>query len=144
MKKQKSMLILVFALGLLSNSCENDKLSKWDERAEFINSSERAVYVSFDNLYPDTSLYDPNPALSPETNKVLAGGTSKSVLRLHGNWEGYFNSHIPSDTLMIFVYDAEVLETTPWDTVKANYLVLKRYDLSLQDLENMSWTITYP
>ncbi len=111
---------------------------------EIFNHEKTKKYVSFDNLYPDTSLYDPNPALSPETNKVLAGETSKSVLRLRGNWDGYFNNHIPLDTLMIFVYDAEVLENTTWDTVKANYMVLKRYDLSLKDLESMNWTITYP
>ena len=45
---------------------------------------------------------------------------------------------------MYFIYDACILETTPWDTIKAKYIVLKRYDLSLQDLQQMNWTITYP
>ena len=27
--------------------------------------------------------------------------------------------------------------------IKTNNLVLKRYDLKLQDLEDMNWTITY-
>jgi len=48
MKKQKSMLILIFILGLLSNSCEDSKLSKADDRLIFINNSEKAVYVSGD------------------------------------------------------------------------------------------------
>jgi len=39
--------------------------------------------------------------------------------------------------------DANTLETTSWDTIKLNYKVLKRYDLSFQDLEKMNWTITY-
>jgi hypothetical protein len=45
---------------------------------------------------------------------------------------------------MVFVFNAGLLETIPWDTIKANYLVMKRYDLSLPDLEEMDWTITYP
>jgi len=46
--------------------------------------------------------------------------------------------------MMVYVFDAHVIETTAWDSVKANYLVLKRYDLSLDDLKRMNWTITYP
>jgi hypothetical protein len=53
-------------------------------------------------------------------------------------------NELDNKVLMVFIFDAKVLETTPWDTVKAKYLVLKRYDLSLQDLEDMNWTITYP
>jgi len=141
MKKQKSILLFACLLGVFSHSCEY--LIKSDDRFSFVNSSQEDVYVSFDTLYPDTSIYDPNPAFSPETNKVLAGETSKSVLRLRSNWEATFKD-IPSDTLMVFVFDAQVLETTTWDTVKANYQILKRYDLSLQDVKDMDWTISYP
>lgn len=55
-----------------------------------------------------------------------------------------FKDLISSDTLMVYVFDAETLEITPWDTVKANYMVLKRYDLSLEDLKKSDFTITYP
>jgi hypothetical protein len=51
---------------------------------------------------------------------------------------------IPSDTLMIFIFDAEVIETEEWSDVVHSYKVLKRYDLSLADLKRMNWTITYP
>jgi len=47
-------------------------------------------------------------------------------------------------TLMIFILDSQVLKTTPWEKVQQDYLVLKRYDLGLEDLKRMNWTITYP
>ncbi len=72
----------------------------------------------------------------------MAANTSDDPLRLQDTYEGRFEQF---RKVMVFVFDAQVLETTPpWDTVKAKYLVLKRYDLSLQDLESMNWTITYP
>ena len=71
----------------------------------------------------------------------MAANTSDDPLRLQDTYEGRFEQF---EKVMVFVFDAQVLETTPWDTVKAKYLVLKRYDLSLQDLESMNWTITYP
>ena len=45
---------------------------------------------------------------------------------------------------MIYIFDAGVLESTPWSTVVNDYMVLKRFDLSLQNLQKMDWTITYP
>ncbi|GAB4278070.1 MAG: hypothetical protein Kow0068_01530 [Marinilabiliales bacterium] len=78
--------------------------------------------------------------------KVKSSETNDMALNSRNCWESNFNYEtiIPSDTLMVYVFDASILETTSWDPVKANYLVLRRYDLSLQDLKDMSWTITYP
>jgi len=37
-------------------------------------------------------------------------------------------SHPDPGTLMVFVFDAAVIETVPWSTVVHDYLVLKRYE----------------
>jgi hypothetical protein len=89
-------------------------------------------------------IYGPNPALSPESDKVMSFQTTINPLLSRSCWEDRFDSEIKSDTLMIYVFDAHVLENTTWDTVKAEYLVLKRYDLSLKDIQKLNWAITYP
>jgi hypothetical protein len=43
-----------------------------------------------------------------------------------------------------FFLDKEVVDTVPWDTIRSKYLILKRYDVSFDDMEKMNWTITYP
>lgn len=48
------------------------------------------------------------------------------------------------DYFVLFYYDENIVNTIPWDTIRANYMILKRYDLSYEDLERMNWTITYP
>ncbi len=57
--------------------------------------------------------------------------------------ESLFAEHY-ADTLNIYIFDAEVIENTPWETVVRDYLVLKRYDLSLSDLQRLNWQVTYP
>jgi hypothetical protein len=80
-----------------------------------------------------------NPTFNSQVNKV----------GVHSIQQDYYGA--PSkglfrdiDTLSVFIFDAQVLENTPWDTVKAKYIILKRYDLSLDDLNKLNWTITYP
>jgi hypothetical protein len=140
MKIMKKMTIVLSLLAcvLLSSTCEKDK-DKHD-LIEFKNNSNYNLFVCADWWYPDTAINFSNPALSGDFYKVAAN-TSDDPLRLRDTYEGRFEQH---EKIMVFVFDAQVLETTPWDTVKANYLVLKRYDLSLDDLNRMNWTITYP
>jgi len=48
------------------------------------------------------------------------------------------------DTIYVYVFYASVVENTPWEVVARDYLVLKRYDLTLEDLQRLDWKITYP
>jgi hypothetical protein len=45
---------------------------------------------------------------------------------------------------MVFVLDLQVVESNPWMDIYNNYMVLRRYDLSLADLQCLNWIITYP
>ncbi len=139
----KKTLILIFAFVLIAVSCGKDNFNGYDNRLHILNNSNISIYFAPFDSYPDTSLYGRGvvPTSSAITYKVSAHTTEK--LSVNCCWEDII-SDLPCDTLMLFIFDAKVLETTPWDTVKAKYLVLKRYDLSLQDLEDMNWTITYP
>ena len=132
-------LVLLFSITCSDKDCH--------ETINFINNSGKFVYVQKSNGYPDTTYlrYEfPNPALNPQLYKVKAGEKSSSALFYrNGCYEAHFKT-LKSDTLMIYVFDAQILETTPWDTITAKYLVLKRYNLSLEDLKQMNWTIIYP
>ena len=46
--------------------------------------------------------------------------------------------------LMIYIFSPSVINTVPWDSIVSNYQILRRYDLTLDDLEAMSWTVEYP
>lgn len=142
---QKNLIpIILFTLAFVSFSCGKDR--NCHNRISFVNKSNKDVYVIKNTSgYPDTNYYryDPSPTLSQNVYKVNSHKASTSSLQYSACYEAIMKPP-ESDTVMIYVFDAHVLETTPWDTVKAKNLYLKRYDLSLQDLQQSNWSITYP
>jgi hypothetical protein len=109
------------------------------------NNSDKSIYFTYSNLYPDTavdtSIYIPPGSTRTPGEVIYPGQTYPENAFISLN--SYFGS-VPSDTIEIFIYDANLVQTTPWDSVVANYLVLKRYDLSLQDIDKMNGVISYP
>ncbi len=102
------------------------------------NNTSSAFYFgwSYDSAL---SRLDYPPTASPETYKCEAN-TEKSH-RLNRCYEddlSYFGK------MYIFIFDAQVLETTSWDTVKHNYMLLKRYELTKVQLDSVNWYIKYP
>lgn len=46
--------------------------------------------------------------------------------------------------LMYFLIDAAVLKSTPMDTIIKYKMYLKKYDLTVESLQESNWTVTYP
>lgn len=131
--------------SLFLNQACRDKEKDCHKTITFKNATADTLYVVSSYRYPDTLTLVgiPNPVLDPNFTMVLPYEYNTQVLWSNDCIESAFESLIPSRTLMIYVFDAKVLEGNSWETVKANYIVLKRYDLSLADLESLNWSITY-
>jgi len=141
----KTNLIILLTILLFNQTCCKNK-DDCHKSITFVNTTSQALYVIASSLYPDTLTFSgiPNPLLDPNFTKVLPNETNTQVLSRRDCIELTFKNLIPPDILMVYVFDAMVIESTPWETVKSNYLVVKRYDLSLQDLQNNNWKIIYP
>jgi hypothetical protein len=132
--------IKLFCLLILTvTSCREDY---YDSRLVFINKSDSSIYVINSDFYKDTTFVYVNyyPGNAPHKFKIQPHET-KSPIKPIGSWERVYEEQ---DTIAFYVFDAQVLETTPWDSIKTKYLVLKRFDLTFADLESLDWTITYP
>lgn len=124
------------------------KCSKDDEdnhsTITMINNSEKEIYTYFGGSYPDTLQDVGVPSSSePSIYKVASHERNATALWMSPSWEIVLcdRRQIPSDTLMVFVYDAELLDSKTSNVYDA---VIQRYDLSLQDLQQLNWTLTYP
>ena len=111
----------------------------------FYNNSDQWVYVDWSNRYQARLSTPMNGVLySPDVYKVAPHSYNTSALEIRGYWENKLVSDPKygfMDTLMIFVYDANLLETTR----KSNYEpVLQRIDVTLEDLRKSNWVISYP
>lgn len=53
-------------------------------------------------------------------------------------------SYLPQDTLSMYFFAQDTLNKYSWEEIQAGYKVLQRYDISLQDLIRLDYTIAYP
>lgn len=56
----------------------------------------------------------------------------------------YIFDELPKDTLSVFIFNQDTLNTNSWETIRHDYKILKRYDLSLQDLEMLNYEVPFP
>ena len=91
-------------------------------------------YVAFgyaDNkCYPDTSIFFDSPNGHTQPN-------SYSITTLHRELVDIIRERIPSDTLSIFYFHPDTLQKYTWEEIRQGYKVLRRYDLSIEDIQKL-------
>lgn len=97
------------------------------------------VYIADNNIgYPDT-IFPPQR----EGFLLTIDGLQTGYVELGLDYEEKF-SYLPSDTLSIYIFHTDTLNKYPWKKICDEYMVLKRYDLSLGDLKQLKFTVPYP
>jgi hypothetical protein len=79
-------------------------------------------------VYPDTTIF---------FEKRLATIKAKSYFidaYLEISVEKVIEENIPSDTLSIFYFHADTVSEYSWEKIQREYKVLRRYDLSIEDI----------
>jgi hypothetical protein len=143
--KRKLVLLALISLA----SCENISLGKKVWRISIENRSSQIIQVihpEYDrkkkewlniNLYPDTSLVQNKPI-----NMISLKPTTKNVIDLARDYDETFET-IPSGKLSIYIFSEDTLNKYSWEEIRQGYKVLKRYDLTHAELDQMDYTIVY-
>lgn len=112
------------------------------------------IYIVQDNLngsikpYPDTLL----PKMKTYINKrnkevpILVSNIEPNMWFDESSavsWDKTIKK-LPKDTLSIFIFHSDTLNKYSWEEVRDDYKILKRYDLSIQDLEKLDFNVPYP
>jgi len=128
MKLLKILSSSIIVLSLFAFSCEDNYQKYFD----VINNSNKAIYIGRSFSYPDTSLKNIRDGNGP-IDKSSSG--ARQTYKVSG-----FNRN---PTLQIFIFDSDVIENTPWDTVVKYNMFLKRYLFTEAELEKMNYEIIY-
>lgn len=134
-----AVILLVICVLTLGTGCE--AVSGYDSRFKVVNNSGRAIYVEKSYTFPDTSIPPGSPMISPIATRVEPG--KELGIPILCCWEAKLEE-VPSHMVMLFVFDADTVDLLPWDRVRREYKILRRYDLTIEDLRQLNWTITYP
>jgi hypothetical protein len=133
----KNSYLAFFLIATFSTCCceNNENCHRY---ITILNNSGDAIYFMSSYEYPDT-LTLPNPLTAGNYYKIDEYSTHKYQKRDCFEYEFKL---VPK--LIFFIFDANTLENTPWDTIQKKYLILKRYDLNITDIDSLSWTISFP
>lgn len=84
-------------------------------------------------------------------NSIFPSSENIPITIINANSErDYKDSYIqgfkdnPDKVLMIYLFSRDTIEQVSWDRIVDEYLILKRYDVTLEDLEAMEWKVEYP
>jgi hypothetical protein len=94
------------------------------------NNSAKSIYHGVSYLYPDTSLKN----IKKEETFIISSGKVYPFV---------ITGFTRNPTMQIFIFDADVIESTPWDTIVKYNKFLKRYQFTKAELEKMNWDIIY-
>ncbi len=138
------MRAIIFLIIICVQGCEEIAMDR-DFPLYFQNSANHSIKAflnldgNFEAIYPDTMISSSPSGIVEVTfhaKEAIAGGS--------GTWRDYFEVSVPIDTLSLFVFHTDTLSKYSWTEIQDNYNILKRYDLSLRDLERLDFTVTYP
>lgn len=124
--------LIITLLIFCSVSCE--KLVDHVYSIKIQNNSNDTVQFYASYNYPDTSMDAIKPRLKMAYPKNFTYLDSKK------DWKDV----LPKDTILIYILNKDTVDAYSWDVIRTKNKILKRYCLSLQDLEKQNWTVTYP
>ncbi len=128
---KKMLIYIILSIFLLSTQCERNDIYHNDIIIK--NNSTSIISVSIGTTYPDTTVQCP-------LGHVEISCSDEYVPHQRWGWEPIlYNNYF-----QLFILDPSVVNSTPCDTIKKYKMYIKRYQLSVDDLNRMNWIITYP
>lgn len=129
------LIYLAFSLKSCTPLAEDffsiDVVNETDTKLFFYEANEIA------QVYPDTTVVADQERLRqilPMTTASFGSGSP---------WDEEIE-RLPSDTLSVFIFSSDTLNTFPYSEIRDDYKILKRYDLSIEDLELLNFKVTFP
>lgn len=129
------MTFLILVVSISASSCNN--LEKRNRHIYVKNNSSKSIYYGLSYSYPDTSLAKIDDA--PGNNGSIA-------YKINSGEQTTFPAanFVYNPTMQLFILDAAIVETNPWDSIVVHYNILKRYQFTEQYIQSLDWTIIYP
>lgn len=139
---KSSNFILIFFISLFLMGCP-DRDPKPDSTLYFVNNSDKTLLeYSTTTYYPDTTiLVLNNPFGNAEKYHTI---NPQSTLPREDLWKSYLNASNSTGVLTIFLFDKSIVDNVSWDEIREDYLVAKRYEYTLKQLDSLNWKIIYP
>lgn len=124
----KKIVFLTLVFSLFAFSCENDCIKYFDVK----NNSNRTIYYGLSYSQTDFTLkgIDFIPGVNGNKSHKMTPGASNLA-------------RVGSSIIQVYIFDSDIIENTPWDTIVKYNMFLKRYQFTEAELEKMNYEIIY-
>ena len=140
--KSWKIIVIILLLQVITSSVTCKK-GHGDDRLTVVNNSNKSIYVILQYNYPDTSINDESWTYLAYNYLQVDSNSSKNLWNSL-DWEKVIRDKNASNTMMVFVFDLNNVINKPWMQIQADYDVLKRYDVTIDQLNALNWKVTYP
>lgn len=124
-----------------SNNCK--KGGHGDNRLTIVNNSNASIFTLLQYNYPDTSINDESWSYLAYNYLVVESQKTEKLWNSI-KWDKVIQNKNEHNMLTVFILDNEIVNNTPWAEIQSNYLILQRYELTIEQLDDMGWRVTYP
>jgi hypothetical protein len=111
-----------------------------DSSITILNNSNSDIVSHYTNNFPNDTLLVSFPYPITVQNGINVNAHSST--KFGGPFEQSFKER-PDKILMIYLFSRDTINQVPWEQIKSKYLILKRYDLTLDSLEKRNWIVEY-
>ena len=156
---KRKVILIIGILSLFINSCFKSHFEEGRHSYfKFENNSNIDITVNTNNTgwNDNTNIIYVSKLGINDYDMVVYANSTNNILRLRPptSWEGIINNRLKDDkkkkydTLKLFIFDyAKIMNynssvrpyNVPFDSV-----FLQRYDLTIKDLDNIGWKLSYP
>ena len=134
-------LLLIILIFITASTCKKEKT----DGLVTVNNANHTINVTIEFDYPDTTLQKGRECLDCIAD-IDANTSFKHFYFPNGryNWSIKIADRNIHNTLTVFVIHKDTLDKYTFEQIQKDYNILKRYELTVDELEAQNWTITYP
>ena len=133
----KKIILIVVLAQIISCSGQSDE--NCHLKVKILNSSTKVIYFGGAGSTPGIGY---NPLKSGTYFKMTPDASYDDIFSRHrGCYEDFFEES--NNKQYYLLYDEEILLNNTWEDIRANDMVLKRYSFTLEEMQEVNWTIIY-
>lgn len=142
MKTHWLILLLLLSCFLFSMTCRKRATDSCHYNIRIHNNSDIPIHTFISYDYPDTGLNFQRPGIDRLSNST--GPHNWSDIRDETECIESKMNYNRAEKLTVFVFDRKLIDTTPWQQIRQNYQVLKRYYYTVDELKALNFELVYP
>jgi hypothetical protein len=138
----KATTYLLISVLLICAGCPDQDFGSNREFTIKNKTDTRLVSILAFRIVADTLLPSSNPYPTSEQLELNTIDSQTSMTFIDAFEETFEQQR--NKVLILFLLSRDTIEQVPWERIVDENLVLRRYDLTLADLEAMDWKVEYP